>query len=1536
MTDSNTAIFSSQKYQFLSGGGEMGSLMRAKDWSNTPVGTPDHWPQSLRTSISIILNSRFPMVLLWGPELTCFYNDPFRPSLGINGKHPQMLGMRGEEAWSEIWDIIKPLFDQVLSGGESVFLEDNLVPFYRNGKIEDIYWTFCYSGVRDESGKIAGIFVNCVETTDKVVNEKKAAYGEQKFKNLINESPIATAVFTGEDFVVELANEEALKLWGKDKTVIGKKIITVMPELEGQPYIDLLKNVYTTGETYYGNENYVDIEVDGKIVPTYVNFIYKALRDSNGKIYGIVTMGYNVTEQVEARKSLEYNEERLRLTAETAMLGIFDLRLPEREFIASKRLYEIFGFAETVSYDHLFSVLHPDDVHIRENANKLSHTTGRIGYEVRLIWPDQSIHWISAYGKVFYHEDGSPMRVLGTIMDITAQKKRLSDITSGEKRFRNTVLQATVGIAILRGSSFFVEMANDNYLEIVDKKEEELVGKYLFDAIPEVRESVEGLLLKVYNTGERVTATEFGIPVKRNGIVDIGYFNFEYQALREEDNSISGIIVTVNDVTSIIKAKHSLAQSEKGFRNVIQHSPIPMAVLRGADYVIETGNIEMFTKIWRKKEEDVIGKKLFDVFPELNNQKYPDILKDVFETGIIHRESESVAYVHGDDGMRKFYFDYEYAPLFNTDGKVSGIMITVYDVTQNVASRLQLEIDEARLRLATEGTKLSTWDLDLTTREIFHSARLAEIFGHDPSYKMPHQQMRDQMHPDDRHFIVEKAFDVAMKNGFYNYEARIIKPDQSLGWIKTQGKVIFDAKGAPLRMIGTLADITEDKVAEEKLAMLAAIVQSSEDAIISKTLEGFISSWNKGAEKVFGYSPEEIIGQHVTKLIPQDRHDEEPQILRRIHQGESVEHFETKRITKDNQILDISLTISPLRDRSGKIIGASKIARDITKQKQTERAIAENQLRLNIAIQAAELGTWEYDVTTGETTYSDRYLEIFGHQASHELTRESILSQMHPDDLAMRNQAVKEAIEQTGTMNFDARIIVQNEIRWIQAKGKLVYNEDNVPVKLMGTIMDITDEKQAAKAIKESEERFRLLSNVMPQFIWTGDPQGNLYYFNQAVYDYSGLTEEQAMNGGWVQIVHPDDKEENIKRWMHSIATGEDFIFEHRFRKYDGEYRWQLSRAVPHRDSNGQIQMWIGTSTDIHDQKISSEKLQKSELLFKTISNASPVGLWMTDANGENNFVNDTWVKWTGMPLEQHYVNGWLSRVLEEDKKDIPSFKNAFDRREKYTAEFRITRQDKEIRWCLSEGYPFYDIHGEFAGYAGSVTDITDIKKLEQQKDFFISMASHELKTPITSIKGYVQILMSMHKESPDTFLKNSLATVNKQIGTLTKLIADLLDMSKIKSGSLQLNKEDFSINDMIRETIEEVKHTQPDYTIVFSPESENVIHADRIRIAQVLINFLTNAIKYSPHFNMVTIRTNVIDNNVVVSVIDSGIGISKHDQEKIFQRFYRVEGKDEKTFPGFGIGLFIAAEIVQRHNGKISVESEPGRGSIFSFSLPL
>jgi len=261
----------------------------------------------------------------------------------------------------------------------------------------------------------------------------------------------------------------------------------------------------------------------------------------------------------------------------------------------------------------------------------------------------------------------------------------------------------------------------------------------------------------------------------------------------------------------------------------------------------------------------------------------------------------------------------------------------------------------------------------------------------------------------------------------------------------------------------------------------------------------------------------------------------------------------------------------------------------------------------------------------------------------------------------------------------------------------------------------------------------------------------------------------------------------------------------------------------------------------------------------------------------------------------------------------------------------------------LTEGYPFYALDGEFSGFAGSVTDITELKKLEQRKDDFIKMASHELKTPITSINGYVQLMLNIFNEADEERLraskqtiKSSLNTISKQVVKLTRLISELLDLSRIESGKLELHRTAFDLGTLVEETVQDIRQTASKHAIILHNDFEGKVFADKDRIGQVLLNLLTNAIKYSPDSDSIEV---CVDNNkelAVITVKDAGIGIDSKDQIRIFERFYRAEGKSEQTFPGFGIGLFIANEIVQRHNGSISVQSAKGKGSVFTVSIPV
>ncbi len=285
--------------------------------------------------------------------------------------------------------------------------------------------------------------------------------------------------------------------------------------------------------------------------------------------------------------------------------------------------------------------------------------------------------------------------------------------------------QAPVGITILRGPEFIVEMANDRYLEIVDRPASQFTGHPLFESLPEIREAIEPLMKQVFATGVPYYGTEFPITLNRFGNSGLAYFTFVCQPLREQNGNIRGLIVAVNEVTSIVRTRESLLETEQQFRYMVMQSPVPMTIFRGPEFVIEVANRMMVETIWRKRKEDLLGKKVLDVFPELHSQKYPELLRQVWKTGKVHREIESYALIAGDDGMQAFYFDYEYAPLFEPGGEISGIMVTVNDATQKVKARQRIEQAEESTRQF--ATKLEAMVKDRTNELAQANAELTQM-----------------------------------------------------------------------------------------------------------------------------------------------------------------------------------------------------------------------------------------------------------------------------------------------------------------------------------------------------------------------------------------------------------------------------------------------------------------------------------------------------------------------------------------------------------------------------------------------------------------------------------------------------------------------------------------------------------------------------------------------------------------------------------------------------------------------------------------
>jgi len=417
----------------------MGEHTRSLDWSKTSMGAIARWPKNLLLTLSTLLRSRSPMFLWWGPNLIQFYNDAYLPSFGKEGKHPAALGQHGENCWPEIWPVIKPLIDQVMAGGEAVWMEDQLIPIYRNNQLEDVYWTFGYSSVLNESGHPAGVLVICNETTEKVkalkALAKAQAEAEQqrdRLKQFFMQAPAGICILHGAELVFELVNPLYQQLF-PGRELLGKALLEAVPEVKGQPIQQVLAKVYTTGNTFEGKELLIPLArtADGPVEDRYFNFIYQARRDHMGAVDGILVFVIEVTDLVNDRHEMEKTQDTLKAAVTSAQLGTFDLDITAGQLKWNDRCRRLFGVSDQqeVTYEGSFLAgLHPQDrprveAHIAEVFDK-SVNNGHYDIEFRTIgFEDQRLRWIRAIGEAYFDHEDQPIRFVGSALDITEQKE---------------------------------------------------------------------------------------------------------------------------------------------------------------------------------------------------------------------------------------------------------------------------------------------------------------------------------------------------------------------------------------------------------------------------------------------------------------------------------------------------------------------------------------------------------------------------------------------------------------------------------------------------------------------------------------------------------------------------------------------------------------------------------------------------------------------------------------------------------------------------------------------------------------------------------------------------------------------------------------------------------------------------------------------------------------------------------------------------------------------------------------------------------
>jgi PAS domain S-box-containing protein len=502
----------------------------------------------------------------------------------------------------------------------------------------------------------------------------------------------------------------------------------------------------------------------------------------------------------------------------------------------------------------------------------------------------------------------------------------------------------------------------------------------------------------------------------------------------------------------------------------------------------------------------------------------------------------------------------------------------------------------------------------------------------------------------------------------------------------------------------------------EQSERLSAVIDSSEDAIIAKDLTGKIKAWNRGAEKVFGYSASETIGKSMLMLFPPERVNEESDILERIRRGESVENFETIRVRKDGTSISISTTISPIRDSGGAIVGVSKIARDITERKSAEEALRQSDARRGFALEAAKLGDWELDLAKTQAERSLLHDRIFGYASLlPEWSFDIFLHHVHPDDREWVRENFMACISQARRWDFECRIVWPNgDIRWIWACGSHYHDLSRDASRMFGIVEDITERKLAEEELRESEARFRLFVEHAPAALAMFDTKMRyLHASNRWRDDYS--LGDRDLRG----ISHYEVFPEVPERWKEAhrrglagqVLRGE----KDRFDRSDHSVQWIRWEIRPWFDRTGGIGGVVIFTEDITERTNAEVALRDSEQRFQTMLNGIPQLAWMAKADGSLFWYNQRWYEYTGTTSEQMEGWGWqsvhdsefLPKVLERWKASIAAG-TAFE------MEFPLRAADGSFGTFLTRVVPLKDADCRVVRWFGTNTDISERARAEQ------------------------------------------------------------------------------------------------------------------------------------------------------------------------------------------------------------------------------
>ncbi len=1124
--------------------------------------------------------------------------------------------------------------------------------------------------------------------------------------------------------------------------------------------------------------------------------------------------------------------------------------------------------------------------------------------------------------------------------------ERTAELQAANNHLEAILNNSLDGIFLL-GPNLEIQQTNHAFDILFSCPAGSYIGRTLLDLFPAANQAqLKTNLETLYNEG---VGKYFEVVVCRT---DGTLFHAELSISAVKE---SGLVCTIHDITDRKQAETALAEERNLLRTLIDALPDYI-------YVKDTAHRTVISNLARARSfgltpAETIGKDDFAFVPAHMVVQFHADEDRLFATGLplFDREEQTI----GLDGS-VIWAATSKVPLRNVAGEIIGLVGVTRDISERKRAEIALAEERNLLRTMLDALPDFIWIKDRQHRFITHNTapdhvlyklRQKDIIGKTDFDLWP-SVLAEQFYAD------EEAIFQANKP-LINHVEQVTDRDGHPIWLESNKVPLRNLNGEIIGLAGSTRDITEQKANEAQLRFHACVQESVHEAVLATDLEFRIQSWNHAAESIYGWSAAEVLGKHAREVL--QTHFASSEAYREqleTFQSQGWWQGEMKQHRKDGVVLDISSSVTLLKDEKGSPIGVVAVNHDITASKQAAQALRESEARFRQLIEAAPIAIVIADQLGNISLANNQANALFGYQ-DNELVGQAVellvptYAQKHHATLYAAHaatptmQGMGTSVELFGRRKDGSEFPVEINLSHIETQTDPL---------VMSFIVDITERKQAALNLEEQRAFLRKVIDTSPNMIFVKDSNGRFVLVNTLVAQMYN-TSAEALVGKCDADINPLSQEvENfLVADQYVIASGGPLFIEEPVTGPTGRTRWFQTTKTPITSADGKTKYVLGVATDITERRKMEEEIKQSEHLLRLVVENLPIGVWFIDANGMIQQVNAAgqaiWggAKYVGLEAYGQYRAWWADSGQLIAAEEWAGARAVLKGETSLNEEIEIEAFDGTHKYIFNSAIPIRDEQHKIQGAIVVEQDITERKQNEQLirqalqkeqelnelKSRFVSMASHEFRTPLASISALAETLIAYRQRLTDEQIGQRLYKIQEQVGYLKAIMEDVLQLARLQARRAEFNPELVNLDTICRNVIEEFQsHAGAQHTLFYTCDTVlHTIKLDKKLIRQIFSNLLSNAFKYSPQEQPITITLQQSEGVLVLSIADKGIGIPEADLPHLFEPFHRATNVN--NISGTGLGLTITQESVELHGGTITVASTLGVGSTFTVRIP-